>query len=125
MNLLVDTHVLLWWLADDASLPASFRTAIAAPANRVSVSAATAWEIAIKRALGKLDAPAELRPVLLAGGFEEIAVTIDHATVAGALPRHHDDPFDRMLVAQAHLENLILVTVDPRFTPYEVALLPP
>jgi PIN domain nuclease of toxin-antitoxin system len=90
VNLLVDTHVLLWWLADDASLPATFRTAIAAPSNRVSVSAATAWEIAIKRALGKVEAPAELRPVLLAGGFDELAVT-----------------------------------VDPRFTPYEVALLPP
>lgn len=124
MNLLVDTHVLLWWLADDHALPAPARAAIAAPEHRVAVSAASAWEIAIKRALGKLDAPDDLRRTLVLSGFDEIPITVDHASIAGALPRHHDDPFDRMLVAQALVEDLTLVTVDPRFAAYDVDVLP-
>jgi PIN domain nuclease of toxin-antitoxin system len=125
MNLLVDTHVLLWWLADDPTLPPHARAAIAAPEHRVAVSAASAWEIAIKRALGKLDAPDDLHRTLLVSGFDELAITVDHATVAGALPRHHDDPFDRMLVAQALVEDLTVITVDPRFAAYGVAVLAP
>lgn len=120
MNLLVDTHVVLWWLADAPQLPPAARTALTAPEHRCVVSAATAWEIAIKRALGKLDAPDDLRRTLLASGFDELAVTVDHASVAGALPRHHDDPFDRMLVAQALVEDLTVLTVDPRFAAYGV-----
>lgn len=123
MNLLVDTHVLLWWLADDAALPAGARAAIAAPEHRVAVSAASAWEIAIKRALGKLDAPDDLRRTLLLCGFDELAITVDHASVAGALPRHHEDPFDRMLVAQALVEGLTVLTVDPQFAAYGVDVL--
>ena len=124
MNLLVDTHVLLWWLADDRRLPEAARAAIAAPEHRVRASAVSAWEIAIKRALGKLEAPDDLRTTVIASGFEEVPITIDHASIAGALPRHHDDPFDRMLVAQAQVEELTIITVDARFASYDVALLP-
>ena len=124
MNLLVDTHVLLWWLADDPRLPEPARAAIAAPEHRVSVSAASAWEIAIKRALGKLEAPDDLRTTIIASGFAEVPVTIDHASIAGALPRHHDDPFDRMLVAQAQVEELTIITLDVRFASYDVGRLP-
>ena len=123
MNLLVDTHVLLWWLADDPALSRGARDALAAPEHRCVVSAATAWEIAIKRALGKLEAPDDLRRTLLLAGFDELAITVDHASVAGALPRHHDDPFDRMLVAQALVEELTVLTVDPRFDAYGVKVL--
>ena len=87
------------------------------------MSAATAWEVAIKRALGKLDAPDDLRRTLLLCGFDELPITVDHASVAGALPRHHDDPFDRMLVAQALVEGLTVLTVDPRFAAYGVDVL--
>jgi len=124
VNLLVDTHVLLWWLADDPRLPGAARAAIAAPEHRVSASAASAWEIAIKRALGKLEAPDDLRATVIASGFEEVPITIDHAAIAGGLPRHHDDPFDRMLVAQAQVEELTIITLDPRFACYDVDLLP-
>jgi PIN domain nuclease of toxin-antitoxin system len=124
VNLLVDTHVLLWWLADDRRLPAAARVAIAAPEHRVAASAASAWEIAIKRALGKLEAPADLRATVIASGFEEVPITIDHASIAGALPRHHDDPFDRMLIAQALVDDLTIITLDARFASYDAALLP-
>jgi PIN domain nuclease of toxin-antitoxin system len=117
--------VLLWWLADAPDLPAAARSAIAAPEHRCIVSAASAWEIAIKRALGKLDAPDDLRRTLLLSGFEELPITIDHATVAGGLPRLHDDPFDRMLVAQALVEELTVLTVDPRFAAYGVPVAGP
>lgn len=121
MTLLLDTHVVLWWLADAAALGATAREAIAR--SEVLVSAASAWEIAIKRALGKLHAPAELAEALAANGFLALPVTVDHALGAGALPRHHGDPFDRMLVAQARAENLTIVTADPRLSSYEVPLL--
>ncbi len=123
MNLLVDTHVLLWWLTDAPALPDAARAAIAAPENRCIVSAASAWEIAIKRALGKIDAPDDLRRTLLLSGFEELTITLDHAWVAGSLPRLHDDPFDRMLVAQALVEELVVATADPRFAAYGVTVL--
>jgi len=124
VNILLDTHVLLWWLADDPALPAAARGTIADGANRVVVSAATAWEISIKQALGKLDVPSELEEALDAGGIAALPITVAHALAAGSLPRHHDDPFDRMLIAQAGLEGLTLLTFDENFTPYGVPVLP-
>ncbi|OAN48063.1 twitching motility protein PilT [Paramagnetospirillum marisnigri] len=122
MRLLLDTHVLLWWLADDPALPPIIRAAIADPGTEAFVSAATAWEIAIKQALGKLDFPVdELTAVLADGGFSELPITIEHARRAGALPRHHSDPFDRMLVAQAQHEGLTIATVDQTIGLYAVA----
>lgn len=123
MRLLLDTHPLLWWLAD-AGLSAPARDAIAEPANLVVVSAASAWEISIKKALGKLAAPDDLEHQVRAGGFEPLPVTIAHAVAAGQLARHHEDPFDRMLIAQALAERLTIVTRDKRFDDYGVALLP-
>jgi PIN domain nuclease of toxin-antitoxin system len=118
MNLLLDAHALLWWLADDPGLSQEARTAIGAAENAVYVSAVTAWEIAIKRALGKLEAPEDLDVAVSASGFQELPITIAHALAAGQLPNHHKDPFDRMLVAQAQLENLILITRDERIVRY-------
>ena len=122
MRLLLDTHALLWWLAGEG-LSAPARDAIADPANLAAVSAASAWEISIKKALGKLTAPDDLENQLAAGGFDQLEITIAHAIAAGELPRHHDDPFDRTLIAQAFAENLTIVTHDKRFEDYGVALL--
>lgn len=123
LRLLLDTHVLLWWLADDPALSRAAAQVIASE-PLVFVSAASAWEIAIKRALGKLEAPDDLEAAVDASGFVELPIRFDHAVLAGALPRHHDDPFDRMLVAQARCESLTLVTADPRLARYRVAVVP-
>lgn len=124
MSLLVDTHILLWWLGADPALPPAARTALADPATEVLVSAASAWEIAIKKVAGKLEAPDDLLQALSANSFGTLAITAGHAVAAGELPVHHADPFDRMLIAQARAEGLTLVSVDPRFAAYEVDLLP-
>ena len=97
MRLLLDTHALLWWLADQG-LSAGSCDLIADPANDVWVSAASAWEISIKKALGKLAAPDDLEQQILASGFALLAMSVTHAMAAGQLPRHHEDPFDRMLI---------------------------
>lgn len=123
MRLLLDTHVVLWWLAGRDISPAA-REAIADPADDVAVSAASAWEISIKKSIGKLVAPDDLENQIRVGGFTPLPIRIDHALVAGELPRHHDDPFDRMLVAQAMVEGLIVVTRDTRFSEYDVRVLP-
>jgi PIN domain nuclease of toxin-antitoxin system len=122
--LLVDTHVLLWWLSSPTQLADTARDAIADAESTVFVSAASAWEIAIKKARGKLRAPSDLEARLDEKGFARLAITVSHALKAGALPPHHADPFDRMLVAQAELEGLTLVTRDPRIAQYGVAVLP-
>jgi len=122
--LLLDTHVLLCWLADDPELGPQARKAIAEPESLVAVSAASAWEIAIKRALGRLQAPDDLETQIARNGFAPLPITVAHALRAGALPPHHDDPFDRMLVAQAQLEGLTVVTRDPRIAVYGVRTLP-
>lgn len=113
--------MLLWWLADRRLAPAA-RATIADPSNGVFVSAATAWEISLKSSLGKLRAPDDLAAQLESNGFTSLPISLAHALVAGSLPRHHDDPFDRMLVAQAQLEELSVVTRDFRFAAYGVHL---
>lgn len=123
MRLLLDTHALLWSLAEPDEMAEEARSAIEDGANEVLVSAASAWEVAIKRAMGKLHAPDDLAAQIEAVEFGSLAMTIEHALEAGALPLHHRDPFDRMLVAQAALEGLTIVTRDPRFEPYEVPTL--
>ena len=121
MNLLLDTHVVLWWLAGDARLRQPSREAIKAVENRVVISAASVWEAGIKKALGKLTfEPAEWRMVAEAQCFAELPVRHEHAWVASALPRHHEDPFDRMLIAQAIVEELTVVTSDRIFGQYSV-----
>jgi len=124
VSFLLDTHILLWWLSDDPLLPRVAREAIASADSEVLVSAATAWEIAIKQAAGRLDAPADLLEAVEANDFETLPITAAHAIAAGALPPHHSDPFDRMLLAQAGAESLTLISVDIRFPQYDVDLLP-
>jgi PIN domain nuclease of toxin-antitoxin system len=123
VRLLLDTHALLWWLADDPSLGEEARAGISDPRSSVFVSAATVWEISIKQALGKLEAPSDLLRQIELNRFEPLSMTVSHAYTAGALPPHHDDPFDRMLVAQAMMEGLILLTRDPRMSLYGVGTL--
>ena len=123
MRLLLDTHVLLWWLADDPSLSGEAKKGISAADSSVFVSAASAWEVSIKQALGKLEAPSDLVRQIEVHRFEPLPITVSHAYAAGALPRHHDDPFDRVLVAQAVAEGLTLVTKDPRMGLYGVGTL--
>src|SRR3954453_5182549 len=124
MRLLLDTHILLWWLADDPKLPVSAAAQIAAAETFVAVSAASVWEIAIKKSIGRLEPPDDLVAALDANDFRSLAITAAHALAAGALPNYHADPFDRMLIAQAREEDLILVSVDRRFSAYDVDLLP-
>jgi PIN domain nuclease of toxin-antitoxin system len=124
MSLLLDTHILLWWLSDDPHLPPAAREAIALPDSEVLVSAATVWEIAIKKAAGRLEVPDDLLEAIGANDFETLPITAIHAVLAGELPPHHSDPFDRMLIAQARTETLTLVSVDGRFPQYDVELLP-
>ena len=124
MNLLLDTHALLWWLADDEKLSANARTWISDPGNQVFVSAVSGWEIGIKRALGKLYVdPDRVLAEVQYNGFEQLHVHFRHGLAAGALPAHHRDPFDRMLIAQAQCEGLKLVSIDGVFSDYEVEVL--
>ena len=123
MRLLLDTHALLWTLGEPAKLRNEAREAIEDEGNDVFVSAVSAWEIAIKRALGKLSAPDDLEPGIVSQGFSPLHITFHHAEVAGALPQHHADPFDRMLIAQAQAEGLTLVTRDARIPLYGVRTL--
>lgn len=120
LRLLLDTHVLLWALSDHSRLSPDTRTAIADPRNDVFVSAGTFWEIAIKRALGKLHTPENLIAEITLAGLIELPVTFRHGQLAAELPLHHKDPFDRMLVAQAQAEGLILVTDDETLARYGV-----
>ena len=122
MRLLLDTHVVLWWLADDRRLTAEHRVLIADASNVVLVSAMTIAEIAIKTSLGKLEAPDDLLPTLETGGFDELPFESRHADLLRKLPWHHRDPFDRMLIAQAIAEQLTVLTADPHFAAYGIEL---
>ena len=122
MRLLLDTHTIIWW-ADDQPLAEAAAAAIRSPDNAKFVSAASIWEAEIKVQLGKLQLEVDLAAGSLAHGFEALLITFDHARAAGRLPRHHDDPFDRMLVAQAQLEGLTIVTRDPVFDRYAVPVI--
>ena len=127
MRLLLDTHVLLWWLIGSDRLGGNAREAIADLANTVYVSAASIWEIAIKRAQGKLPVPPDvstwLPAEMTAYSFLAVPITVDHAAAVEHLPPHHRDPFDRLLIAQAQAEQLTLVTSDAAISRYDVALL--
>jgi PIN domain nuclease of toxin-antitoxin system len=123
MRLLLDTHAFIWACAEPDKLSRAEQRAIADPDNDVFVSAVTAWEIAIKRALGRLDFPIErFEEFATSMGFEPLPMTARHAIAAGALPRHHEDPFDRMLIAQARTEGATMMTADRKFPLYDVAL---
>lgn len=121
MTLSLDTHTLLWWLEDPQLLSKAARKAIADGKNTVYVSAAVAWEIAIKKALGKLDAPDDLEAAIAANRFLPLPITIPHALAVAALPPIHSDPFDRLLIAQARHEGFKLVSRDSHVPSYGIA----
>jgi PIN domain nuclease of toxin-antitoxin system len=123
MSLLLDTHVVLWWLVDDPTLADEVKDRLDHEPD-VYVSAATLWEVAIKQAIGKLTEPPDLPERIRDSGFRALPITFDHAIAAGRLPLRHQDPFDRMLVAQAACEDLTLVTRDTDIHKYDIALLP-
>ena len=121
MRLLVDTHVLLWAIAEPERLPASFRERLESPDNDVLFSAASIWELAIKLQIGRLKlpiAPDELAAAAAGMGFDELPVTAAHAAGVHRLPLHHRDPFDRLLVAQAIHEPARFLTADQALTRY-------
>lgn len=119
-QLLLDTHIALWAFASPKLLKPEIRAAIADPRNTVVVSAISVWEVEIKRALGKIDAPEGFAALCIERGFDALDITFRHAEVASALPPHHSDPFDRMLIAQAIAEDLELVTKDRAMSAYDV-----
>lgn len=123
-RLLLDTHALIWWLSGDKQLGTVAQTKIADPNNQVFVSAASIWEMSIKQQMGKLVAPDDLDTVVDQAGFLKLPISLFHAQQAGRLPEHHKDPFDRMLIAQAQAEGLIIVTKDTHFPAYGLGLIP-
>ena len=120
MRLLADTQAALWLLGDDERLSPRADQMLTDASNEVMLSAAVVWEVAIKRSLGKLDAPDGFAGLLLDAGAVPLAVSIDHARAVRSLPWHHRDPFDRLLVAQATLEDAVLVSSDERLYAYGV-----
>jgi PIN domain nuclease of toxin-antitoxin system len=122
VSLLLDTHVVLWWLTDDPTLADNVKDRLDHEPG-VCVSAATIWEVTIKQAIGKLKQPADLPERIRDSGFRNLPITSEHAIVAGRLPAIHRDPFDRVLVAQAQCEDLTLVTRDANVRKYEVSCL--
>ncbi len=127
MRLLLDTHVLLWWHDQPARLTETAYDAINDLGNDVFISVVNGWEIQIKAQLGKLTLPKPLHIILqeeqTTNGFRLLPVTIEHVYALDSFPLHHRDPFDRLLIAQAHQEGLTLVTHDPKLSPYSVSLL--
>ena len=123
MRLLLDSHVLLWWTSSPSRIAAPTKSAIDSSDNDVFVSVATAWELAIKSGLGRLRMPSGLEEKMDERGLQKLGISFAHAALAGRLPRHHGDPFDRMLIAQAQSEGLTLVTRDRVFSAYGIPVL--
>jgi PIN domain nuclease of toxin-antitoxin system len=123
VRILLDTHVLLWWLLESPKLAGRTQVAITDPDNDVYVSAVTHAEISIKRSLGKLESPSIPDELLEENGFETLPFTAAHGRRMLELPFHHRDPFDRMMIAQAIDEDLVFATVDPRMRAYDVRIL--
>jgi PIN domain nuclease of toxin-antitoxin system len=125
MRLLLDTHTLIWWLTENSSLPVSARELIGSRNSQVLVSTVSAWEIATKVRLGRLDVAADLARdfggYLAQERFESLSISTEHGIRAGSLPGSHKDPFDRMLVAQAQIESLVIVSNDPLLDGYGVS----
>jgi len=122
VKLLLDTHAALWWLSDDTRLGDTSAQLMTDASNQVLLSAAVVWEVAIKRSLGKLEAPGDFAATLLGAGAQALPIGVDHAEAIGELPWHHRDPFDRLLVAQAQIEQAVLVSDDEALAPYGVPM---
>jgi PIN domain nuclease of toxin-antitoxin system len=123
VKLLLDTHAALWFLSGDDRLSENARRQLTDGTNRILLSAAVVWEVAIKRALGKLTVPDEYLSLLLDAGVQPLPVNLAHAAAVEHLPPHHRDPFDRMLVSQALAEDAALVSGDGALRPYDVTLI--
>lgn len=123
MRFIADSHALIWHALDDPRLTAGATARIEADDAEVLVSIASLWEIAIKKALGKLEAPDDLPSRLQQLGFELLPIELEHVWAVGALPHHHGDPFDRLLVAQAQAERLPILSSDPAFASYGVSVI--
>jgi PIN domain nuclease of toxin-antitoxin system len=123
LRILLDTHVFIWWDGEDPALSGDLREAISDPTNEIYVSVASVWEIAIKRRRGKIAFAHGIVESVTRNRFVALLITPDHAEHAGGLPPHHGDPFDRMLVAQATLEQMTLGTQDAMMRPYGIAVL--
>ncbi len=129
LKILLDTHALIWWLFDEPKLCNIARTHISHPQNDIYVSSASAWEIATKYRIGKMPEAKELlqnyQEILQQAHFTELPITTKHALKAGSLQIEHRDPFDRMLMAQAELDNLAIITYDPAFFLDHLTIIPP
>lgn len=127
-RVMLDTHVFLWAASEPERLSTAARNAIEDPTSEIFISAAVVWEIVIKHALGKLQlpaSPASFIPTLIAQlGFRALPITHEHALTLGVLPKHHNDPFDRMMIAQARCEGMTLISTDSNVARYAVQYLP-
>ncbi len=123
MKLLLDTHTLIWWLANNPTLSQAAKKAISNPDNLVFISAASAWEMAIKKSLGKLDAPDDLEIQIDNHNFQPLPIKIAHGLAVEKLPHHHNDPFDRIIIAQAICESMTVITRDKKFSSYNISIL--
>jgi PIN domain nuclease of toxin-antitoxin system len=123
VKLLLDTHAAIWWLADDERLSPDAERQLTDDTNQILLSAAVVWEVAIKRSLGKLQAPEDFASTLLGAGVQALTVSLDHATGVERLPWNHRDPFDRLLVAQASIEGAAVLSRDEAFRLYGATLI--
>lgn len=122
MKLLLDTHAALWWLDGDPRFSRAAERQMTNGENHVLLSAVVPWEVAVKRALGKLDVPGDVAAPLVQSGVMPLPIALDHAAAVEGLPGHHADPFDRLLIAQAQIEGAAIVTRDAAFADYNVPI---
>ncbi len=122
MNLLLDTHIFIWWMESSRRLPEKIQKAINNPQNDIFISSVVAWEISIKKKLGRLTIPDDIEEAIKTHHFIALPITIAHAVHTVTLPLHHKDPFDRMFVSQARVEKLTLVSTDNKLKKYDVRL---
>ncbi len=127
MNALLDTHTFLWWFTDDRRLPPAVRDMLSDGRNSIFLSVASGWEMAIKMHIGRLRLPTPLEEFIAeqmaVNAFQALPIQMSHALHVYSLPRHHNDPFDRLLIAQSQLEGLPILTSDPAFDEYEVEVI--
>lgn len=122
MSYLLDTHTLIWWLEDNSTLTTEARKIISNLNNLIFVSPVNTWEISIKKALGKINAPDNLEQVILECGFDSLNINIKHTIFVEQLENYHDDPFDRLLISQAVIEGLTLITRDSKIAQYKIPI---
>jgi PIN domain nuclease of toxin-antitoxin system len=120
MSYLLDTHTFIWWIEDNLNLSYQSKQIISNPNNLIFISAVNTWEITIKKSLGKLNVLGNLEEIILQCGFDVLPIAIKHTLFIESLDKHHDDPFDRLLISQAIIENLTIITRDEKIIKYKV-----